>query len=292
MKPVDEMTILITGATDGIGFGTARELARRGATLLLHGRSADKLEHAHAAISGITGDLHIETYRHDFADLDEVRALADAIAERHDAIDVLISNAGIGTVTPGVDGREVSAQGHELRFAVNHLAPFLLQHLLRPLLETAALSATDDTAPAERRSGASRIVNLASAGQMAVDFDDVMLTRDYSGRRAYCQSKLAMIMTTIEMAERLDPRVLTINALHPGSLLDTKMVREGWGQALGPVEDGIEAELYLATSPELEGVTGEYYDRLQRARALPQAYDAQARKRLWDLSCKLTGVED
>ena len=193
---------------------------------------------------------------------------------------MLLSNAGIGTVTPGVEGREVSVQGHELRFAVNHLAPFLLQHLLRPLLEATASPA-----------GPSRIVNLASAGQMALDFDDVMLERDYSGRRAYCQSKLAMIMTTIEMAARLDTAKLTINALHPGSLLDTKMVREGFGSALGPVEDGIVAETYLATDVALDGVTGKYYDRLKPARALPQAYDTAARRQLWTLSCKATGVD-
>jgi NAD(P)-dependent dehydrogenase (short-subunit alcohol dehydrogenase family) len=279
MKPIEDLTVLVTGATDGIGFGTARELAMRGATLLLHGRSADKLQHAHAALSGLSGNLHVETYCYDFADLDRVRALAADVADRHPALDVLISNAGIGTVTPGVEGREESAQGHELRFAVNHLAPFLLQHLLRPQLEEAA-------GPA----GASRIVNIASAGQAEIDFDDVMLTRGYSGRRAYCQSKLAMIMTTIGMAARLDPALLTVNALHPGSLLDTKMVREGFGSVLGPVEDGIECELHLATDPALDGVTGEYYDRLTPARALPQAYDPDARQRLWDLSCDLTGV--
>lgn len=279
VKPIDEQTILITGATDGIGFGTARELARHGASLLLHGRSADKLAHVHGALSGLTGNLHIDTFCYDFADLDQVRAFAADVAERHAAIDVLISNAGIGTVTPGIEGREESAQGHELRFAVNHLAPFALQHLLRPQLEAAAGEA-----------GPSRIVNLASAGQMEIDFDDAMLTRGYSGRRAYCQSKLAMIMTTFEMAARLDPALLTINALHPGSLLDTKMVREGFGQALGPVEDGIEAELFLATDPALDRVTGEYYDRLAPARALAQAYDADARRRLWDLSCDLTKV--
>jgi NAD(P)-dependent dehydrogenase (short-subunit alcohol dehydrogenase family) len=284
MKPVDELTVLITGATDGIGFGTARELARRGARLLLHGRNAARLERARGAIRDAAGNAEVEIYRHDFADLDEVRGLADAIASGHDAIDVLISNAGIGTVTPGVDGREVSAQGHELRFAVNHLAPFLLQHMLRPLLEAAARDAD--------AGGASRIVNIASAGQMTIDFDDVMLTRGYSGRRAYCQSKLAMIMTTFEMAARLDPDVLTANALHPGSMLDTKMVREGWNRVLGPVADGIEAEIFLATSTALDGVTGRYYDRLQPARALAQAYDPAARARLWALSCELTGVAE
>jgi NAD(P)-dependent dehydrogenase (short-subunit alcohol dehydrogenase family) len=123
---------------------------------------------------------------------------------------VLINNAGVGAGPRGRERRELSADGHELRFQVNHLAPFLLTHLVLPILRVAA--------PA-------RVVNVASIGQAPLDFDDLMLECGYDGFRAYCQSKLAMVMATFELAARLDPGEVTVNALHPGSLLDTKMVR-------------------------------------------------------------------
>ncbi len=267
--------ILVTGATDGIGRGTALALARRGATVLLHGRDADRLRATGDEIAAETGGDRPETYLADFAALADVRRLAAAVAAAHPVVDVLINNAGIGRGPDGGRRREVSADGHELRFQVNHLAPLLLSRLLLDNL---------------RRAAPGRIVNVASAGQMAIDFDDVMIERGYDGRRAYCQSKLAMVMATFELARRVDPREVTINALHPGSLLDTKMVREGFGTPLGPVETGIDSEVYLATSPDLDGVTGAYFDRRRQARADQQAYDGAARRALWELSARLTGT--
>lgn len=275
MKPIEQQTILITGATDGIGRGTAEALARLGATVLIHGRNAERLSTTREDIASRTGNARLETFEADFASIAHVRRFADEVAAAHQSLDVLINNAGIGRGPRGKQHREVGAEGHELRFQVNHLAPFLLEHLLLPLLKNAA--------PA-------RIVNVASAGQRAIDFDDAMLERRYDGVEAYCQSKLAMIMGTFELARRLDAAEVTVNALHPGTLLDTKMVREGFGEPLGPVEIGIEAETFLATSPDLEGVTGEYFDRTQRARANGQAYDLDARAALWRLSEKLTGL--
>ena len=274
-KAVAESVYLVTGATDGIGLGTATRLAGLGATVLLHGRDSRRLAAAQDTIARETEGAKLEIYRADFAVLDEVRALAEAVAAQHQTLDVLINNAGIGRGGPDAQERELSADGHELRFQVNHLAPFLLTHLLLPRLE---------------RAGAARIVNVASAAQTPIDFDDVMLTRDYSGRRAYAQSKLAMVMATFELAARLDDKMVTVNALHPGSLLDTKMVREGFGAAQGPVETGIVSETYLATSPELDSVTGEYFDRTQTSRADAQAYQATDRKRLWTLSEELVGL--
>jgi NAD(P)-dependent dehydrogenase (short-subunit alcohol dehydrogenase family) len=275
MKAVKESTILVTGASDGIGRGAAAELARMGARVLLHGRDASRLARARDEIAGDTGNEKLEVYVSDFASLAEVHRLAGEVASRHDRLDVLLNNAGVGRGPHGRQVREESRDGHELRFQINYLAPFLLQHLLLPLL---------------RRAAPARIVNVASAGQAPIDFDDIMLEHGYDSMQAYCQSKLALIMASFELAGRVDPAEVTVNALHPGSLLDTKMVREGFGAPMGPVEDGIEAEVYLATAPDLEGVTGEYFDRTRPAKAKAQAYDADARRRLWQLTERLLGI--
>jgi NAD(P)-dependent dehydrogenase (short-subunit alcohol dehydrogenase family) len=267
--------ILVTGATDGIGLGTARELARSGATVLVHGRNPERLAATAKDIAELSPHSRIEPYLADFSSLDDVRQLADDIRKQHKKLDVLINNAGIGSGPAGAKRREVSADGHELRFQVNHLAPFLLQQLLLPLLKAA---------------GSGRIVNVASAAQTAIDFRDVMLERSYDGSRAYAQSKLAMVMASIELSRRPEAREVTVNALHPGSLLDTKMVRESFGRAQGPVEIGIRSEMHVATSAALDGVTGQYFDRTQPARAEAQAYDDTARRRLWQISERLVGL--
>ena len=193
----------------------------------------------------------------------------------HDRLDVLVNNAGIGAGKQGEMRRETSRDGYELRFAVNYLATFLIAELLLPLLK--------DSAP-------SRIVNVASAGQSPINFNDPMLERGYDGMRAYSQSKLAQIMYTFELAERLEETGVTVNALHPASLMDTKMVSEWFGYTMSSVEQGAEAVERLAISSELEGVTGRYFDGKREARADPQAYDPEARKRLWDLSVDLAGL--
>src|SRR3954453_21366883 len=192
-------TVLITGATDGLGRAVAERLAADGATLLLHGRAADRL----GAIAGAG-----RTLRADLSSLDEVRRLADEVAGATDELHVLINNAGIGTGRPDERTRQESRDGFELRFAVNYLAGFLLTLRLLPLL---------------RRSAPARIVNVASLGQAPLDFDDVMLERDYSGGRAYSQSKLAQITFTTELAERLDGSGVTVNSLHPATYMPTKI---------------------------------------------------------------------
>src|SRR3712207_3660279 len=267
MRDLAEATILVTGATDGLGKRVALDLAAKGATVLLHGRNRERLEAALEELRGETGSEKVRSYLADFSSLGAVRGLAERVLEEEERLDVLINNAGV--IVPE---REESEDGYELVFAVNYLAQFLLTGLLLPLLR--------DSAPA-------RIVNVASAGQSPVDFDDVMLERGYDGLRAYTRSKLAQIMFTFELAGRLGGSGVSANALHPASLMETRMVLETFGRAMSTVREGTEATVRLVVSRELEGVTGRYYDGWREARANPQAYDSGARERLWALSERL-----
>jgi NAD(P)-dependent dehydrogenase (short-subunit alcohol dehydrogenase family) len=262
-------TALVTGSTDGVGRLVARRLGRAGARVLVHGRNRERGERAVADIAEDGGAAIFLAA--DLGSLAEVRGLAEAVLQSTERLEILINNAGIGTGARGAP-RQVSADGHELRFAVNYLAGFLLTRLLLPLIR--------DSAPA-------RIVNVASAGQQAIDFDDLMLLRGYSGTRAYCQSKLAQIMLTIDLAEELRGSGVTVNALHPATYMATTMVRQAGITPWSTVEEGAEAILNLATSPALEGQSGRYFDGLHEARADAQAYDPKARARLKALSLKL-----
>jgi NAD(P)-dependent dehydrogenase (short-subunit alcohol dehydrogenase family) len=267
---------LVTGATDGLGRRLAHELAVRGAAVLVHGRSGRRVEETVRELRDATGADRLHSYVADLSSLDQVRRLAEEVEEDHERLDVLVNNAGIGA---GKDSarREESTDSYELRFAVNYLAPFLLTQLLLPLL---------------RRSAPARIVNVASAGQAPIDFDDVMLERRYDGMRAYAQSKLALVMFSFELSERLRAGgdVVSVNALHPASLMKTKMVYESFGYTMSTVDEGVEATLRLAISPEVEGVTGRYFDRLRDSLAHAQAYDQEARRELWRLSEELVGL--
>jgi NAD(P)-dependent dehydrogenase (short-subunit alcohol dehydrogenase family) len=268
-------TVLVTGATDGLGKAVSIELARAGATVLVHGRTPERAEAAVADIRAASGSTLLRTCAGDFASLAQVRSLADGIAAGEPRLDALVNNAGIGTVDPGGGERIESEDGHELRFAVNYLAPFLLTRILEPLLV---------------RSAPARIVNVASAGQAPVDFDDVMLEDGYDGGRAYSQSKLAMIAWTFDTAERLAGQGVTATALHPGTYMPTKMVLAAGVEPLDSLESGVRATLRLVADPALHGVTGRYFDRLEEARARPQAYDPDARRKLRQLSERLVGL--
>ncbi len=274
MRPIQEQMILITGATDGIGRITAEKLAQKGASVLIHGRSPEKCESILNQIREKTGNEKLGSYVADFSSLSEVRDLAEQIAAVHSRLHVLINNAGVGPPKPAGEN-PLSKDGYELCFAVNYLAPFLLTHLLIPLL---------------RNGAPSRIVNVSSAAQEPIDFD-MMLERSYSPWKTYGQSKLALAMFTFDIAEQLKDEGITANCLHPGSLLDTKMVRKSFGVPQGSAESGAEVEVYVATHPALEGQTGKYFDQMREARAHEAAYDPEVREKLRVLSEELSGIQ-
>jgi NAD(P)-dependent dehydrogenase (short-subunit alcohol dehydrogenase family) len=217
VRPLAEQTILITGSTDGHGRRVAELLVERGARVVVHGRDSSKVSRVAGEIGaagGLTADL---------GSLESVRRLAEEV----DSLDTLVNNAGI--ITPQ---RQESAEGHELTFAVNHLAHFLLTELLLDKLREPA-----------------RIVNVASLGQMPIDFDDLEFARGWEGYPAYAKSKLAQVMFTIDLADRLADRDITVNAIHPATLMDTNMVRGALGRALSTVEEGARATLRLNEDP-------------------------------------------
>jgi NAD(P)-dependent dehydrogenase (short-subunit alcohol dehydrogenase family) len=213
--------------------------------------------------------------RADLASLEQVRALAEEASGEVARLDALVNNAGIGTTIEGEDRRTVSRDGYELRFAVNYLAGYLLTRQLLPAIE---------------RSAPARIINVSSAGQAPIDFDDVMLERDYDGFRAYCQSKLAQVMFTFDLAEELLAAGVTANCLHPATFMPTKMVLEGGVAPASSLEQGVAATLRLIADPQLDGVSGRYFNGLMPAEPHPQAYDQNARRRLRELSERLCGL--
>jgi NAD(P)-dependent dehydrogenase (short-subunit alcohol dehydrogenase family) len=260
--------VLVTGSTDGLGKEVARQLGALGAFVIVHGRNAERGEEVVRTIKG-AGDAAF--HRADFASLAGVAAFAEAIMETYDRLDVLVNNAA----AVSGDERQTSADGFELAFAVNYLAHFLLTYRLLPLLEASA--------PA-------RIVNVSSMGQAPIDFADVMMERSYDPGDAYRRSKLAQIMFTIDLAAELDARHVTVNSLHPARSMNTARVINGGFQPLSTVEEGAEATMQLAVSPELAGRSGLYFSGLNEAQANAQAYDTAARAKLRALSFELTGL--
>jgi len=270
---MDGRTVLVTGSTDGVGRYVAAKLAAAGAKVLIHGRDKARAETLADEIRG-QGHIGPVFYQADLSSLAGARQLADAVLAEHNRLDVFISNAGIGSRTSGPE-RRTSPDGHELRFAVNYLSGFLLAHLLLPLLKASA--------PA-------RIVNVASLGQHPIDFEDVMITKGYTGARAYAQSKLAQIMFTTDLSRELEGSGVTVNALHPATYMNTTMVREGGITPVSTVEQGGDAILHLAAGDDVAGKSGLFFNGMQQSQANPQAYEDAARKRLRELSLELTGL--
>jgi NAD(P)-dependent dehydrogenase (short-subunit alcohol dehydrogenase family) len=265
-------TALVTGSTDGVGRLVARLLADRGARVVVHGRDRERgrIVVDRIATAGRGSAIFVQA---DLSSLAEVRRLAGAVREQCERLDLLINNAGIGS--GGAAGkRETSQDGHELRFAVNYLAGFLLTQQLLPLLLSSKPAC---------------IVNVSSLAQQPIDFDDVMLTRGYSGGRAYAQSKLAQIMFTFDLARELNPAAVTANCLHPATYMATTMVRQSGVTPVSSVEQGAEAIMHLAAAKEVDGRSGGFYNGLIPSRAHAQAYDEAAREELRALSLHLTG---
>lgn len=271
MATLSGKTALVTGGTDGVGRMVAERLGADGARVLVHGRDRARGSAVVAEIERAGGQA--ELLLADLAALAEANRLADEVAARTDKLDLLISNAGIGSASNGGQ-RSESTDGHELLFAVNYLAGYVLAYRLLPLVVAAAPS---------------RIVFVSSLGQQALDFDDPMLTRGYDGTRAYRQSKLAQVMLAFDLDAELAGRGVTVNALHPATYMATTMVRMAGREPWSTVEQGAEAILDAALSPaKAEG--GRFFDGLNETRANAQAYDPAARAKLRELSQRLTGL--
>ena len=260
-------TVLVTGSTDGLGREVALRVARLGAHVIVHGRNQER---GNAVVSEIEkiGKGGAKFYAADFASLAEVRTLAQAIRRDYKRLDVLVNNAGIW-----IRDRQVSKDGHELHFAVNYLAGFLLTRELLPLITASAPS---------------RIVNVSSLAQSPIDFTDVMLERPGRAAQGYGQSKLAQVLFTVDLAAELNDRNVIVTALHPATMMDTSMVRDVGMPARSTVDEGATAVMQQITATVQ---SGQYYNGLQPARPNAQANDEAARAKLRELSTRLTGLK-
>ncbi len=266
--PNSVRTILITGATDGIGRQTALQLASQGFRLLLHGRDEKKGEKLRKEVSQ-AGSPEVAYYNADFASLQAVAELAEQIAFEHQQLDVLINNAGLYSTQ-----RLLSADGFELTFAVNHLAPFLLTTELLDLL---------------KKSAPARIVNVTSIAyrNALIPYEDLTWQQNYNGWKAYKASKLALVLATFALARRLEGSRVTANCLHPGAV-DTKMLRSVSPDTQGiSAQDGAANSVYLATSPSLQGASGLFFENSTSVEPTPQARDIGEQEKLWRLSEEL-----
>ncbi len=253
-------TILVTGSTDGIGFETALELASQGHEVILHGRSEESVENARIKIQRVVPDIDLHTVHADFADLHSVAVMAHEMAERLPKLDVLINNAGVYMTE-----RKLSKDGFELTLAVNHLAHFLLTVLLLPLL---------------KRSSGPRVVTVSSVahGNGRIDFDNLNAEREFNSYSSYATSKLANLMFSNELAQR--EAWLCSNSLHPG-VIGTKLLHTGFKITGDSIASGARTSLYLATSDDVKGITGKYFDHCTAVSASPLATDRELSEALW-----------
>jgi NAD(P)-dependent dehydrogenase (short-subunit alcohol dehydrogenase family) len=287
---LEDAVALVTGSTGGIGRETALRLADRGATVLVHGRDESGGRETVGAIRDAHPAADADLFLADLADQPAVRGLARDVRAGYDRLDLLINNAGTWQ-----GERRLTDDGIESTFAVNHLAPFLLTNCLAPLL---------------RESAPARVVTVTSGLHRNADLDlETVVDRpDYDGRAAYSDSKLANVLFTYELATRLDGTGVSAIAAHPGAVPSTSLARDAgglsklvwnafaylpdvlFGGVFGGVDDGAETVVYAATSPDLEGTTGEYVADRQRTRSADASYDERLQANLWALSAELTGL--
>jgi NAD(P)-dependent dehydrogenase (short-subunit alcohol dehydrogenase family) len=267
MDSIKDKIILITGSTDGIGKQTALDLAEMGATIIVHGRDGNRTKNVASELKESTGNPSIDFFVADFYSLEEVKKLSGELHAKYNKIDVLINNAGVY-----MNRKELSKEGYEMTFAVNHLAHFLLPHLLMDLID---------------KSANGRIVNVASmAHAYEMDFDNLQGEKLYTGYTAYSYSKLFNILFTYRLARELKDKRVTANCLHPG-VIKTKLLRAGWGMGGSPVTTGSITSVYLASSPEVEHVTGKYFANCRPVASSPISYDPRIQDKLWQISEKL-----
>jgi retinol dehydrogenase-14 len=263
--------VLITGSSDGIGKETAAALAERGARVILHGRDPERLAAAARDIDRRSGTWPAGQELADLSSQEEVRRFAARLIDHHPRIDVLINNAGVFMTE-----RRLTSDGRESTFAINHLAGFLLSHLLLPAL---------------REGPSGRIVNVSSGAHLSgrLDWDNLEGERGYDGFAAYALSKLANVLTTVEMARRLRGGTITVNALHPG-VVSTKLLRAGFGgRGNDSLQEAAATSVHLALAPELGTATGGYYARKQPSRMNPLANEKTITGRFYEHSCRLVG---
>jgi NAD(P)-dependent dehydrogenase (short-subunit alcohol dehydrogenase family) len=253
-KTFSDKTILITGATDGLGKSVATHLAERGAHLLLHGRNRKKGQALLNELKSKTANEQLFYYHANFSALDEVQAMSNKVLNENKRIDILINNAGLYSKT-----REISQSGHELTMTINYFAQVLLTESLLPIITA----------------NSGKIINVASASQEQIDFSDFMMKMHYEGYTAYSKSKTALIMYTIDLAERLKTNGVTVNALHPASLMNTNIIAAGY--SLSTVEDGTSSVEALIRVED----TGGYYNGKRLSKAIGQVYDEESKRRLW-----------
>ena len=280
-KPIEGSVCMVTGATSGIGNATARRLAQQGATVVVVGRSMEKSAATVRQIERQTGNSSVEFMLADLSSQHDIRQLAEGFKRRYRRLDVLVNNAGAMMFS-----RQESVDGIEMTLALNHLSYFLLTNLLLETLKSGAPS---------------RIINVSSSAhhRAEIDFEDLENLKRYGGFQTYARSKLENLLFTYELAKRLEGTGVSVNALHPGLVATNLMANNG---AIGrvmkvllglrgmSVEEGAQTSIYLASSPEVEGITGQYFVKQKAVQSSQASYDKSAARRLWQVSAELTGL--